>query len=504
MEQAIKDIIVVGGGTAGWMTAAALARCLNREAFNIRLIESDQIGIVGVGEATIPAIHEFNQLLGIDEKEFMRQSNATFKLGIEFCDWANKGDSYIHPFAAYGVPMEGVEFHHYWLRMRGQGDQAAFADYSLPITAARAGRFDYPSRDPRSPKSTYRYAFHFDAALYARYLRGWAEQRGVQRIEGKIVGVNQNGETGFIETVSMENGDLVSGDLFVDCSGFRALLIEQAMNAGYDDWSHWLPCNRAAAMPTENDGEPAPHTRARALTAGWQWKIPLQHRTGNGHVYCSDYLSDDEAVSLLRENVDGEPLAEPRLLRFTAGRRKQAWVKNCVAIGLSGGFLEPLESTSIYLIQSAIMKLIRNLPDASFKQVEIDEFNRQMNNKFEQVRDLLILHYKQIFRDDTPFWNYTRNMEIPEELAHRMALFKHRGVVAVEQSELFSEPSWLAVLLGQGLVPDSYDPRANVVALDELTRRMTQIRSMIAQAADSMPSHLQTIKAHCASDSIAA
>jgi tryptophan halogenase len=499
-QKRIENIVIVGGGTAGWMTAAAFARSLDPRQYKVRLVESDQIGIIGVGEATIPAIHEFNQFIGIDEVEFMKKTNATFKLGIEFRNWGSLGESYIHPFGRFGQAINGVGFHHYWLKMRQAGDPSGFEEYSLPITAARSGKFDYPSSDPHSPLSTYLYAFHFDAGLYARFLRQWCEQRGVERVEGKVVQVKQNTENGFIESISLESGESIAGDFFIDCTGFRGLLIEQTLKSGFDDWSHWLPCNRALAVPSENVGEPVPHTRATALTAGWQWRIPLQHRTGNGHVYCSEYLNDDEATQMVLDNVEGTPMAEPRLIRFTTGKRRKAWVNNCVAIGLSGGFLEPLESTAIYFIQSAIMKLVRNFPDASFSAVEADEFNRQIDSKFNQVRNLLIAHYKETQRDDTPFWNYCRNMSIPEDLTHRIELFRHRGHVSFKSSELFNEPSWLSVLIGQGVIPQSYDPRVDGVSEAEIGQRLEQIKTIIRQSAESMPGHASTIANNCAAD----
>lgn len=499
-QEAIRDVIVVGGGTAGWMTAAALAHSLDRRRYTVKLVESDLIGTVGVGEATIPAIHEFNQLLGIDEREFMRKTNASFKLGIEFVNWGRMGDSYIHPFAPYGQPMNGAGFHHAWLKMRQAGDSHGFEAYSMPIAAARTGRFDYPSKDPRSPRSTYQYAFHFDAGLYAKYLRQWSEARGVERIEGKVTEVKQDSESGFVKSITLESGQEIPGQLFIDCSGFRGLLIEQTLKAGFDDWSHWLPCDRAAPLPSENAGPPIPHTRATALTAGWQWRIPLQHRTGNGHVYCSEFISDDEAAQMLLDNTEGKPLAEPRVLRFTTGRRRRAWVRNCVAVGLSGGFLEPLESTAIYLIQSAIMKLIRNFPGSYINEVEVEEFNRQVNSKFDQVRNLIIVHYKQTEREDTPFWQYCRHMSIPDELQHRIELFRHRGHVAHKASELFNEPSWLAVLIGQGVIPETYDRRVDGLPDEQLRERLSRIREIIAQEAAAMPAHADTIARNCASE----
>jgi tryptophan halogenase len=498
MQEQIGRIVVAGGGTAGWMTAAGLARFLGASFCDIVLVESDAIGTVGVGEATIPAIHDFNNKLALDEQDLMRRTNATFKLGIEFVNWTRQGHAYIHPFGYYGRDMNGVAFHHYWLRNRELGDSTPFADYCLAIVAAKSGKFAHPKQYPRSIYSSYFYAFHLDATLYAKYLRNYAELRGVQRIEGRIVDAKLRGEDGFIESLTLENGEQIEGDLFIDCSGFRSLLIGGALQTAYEDWSHWLPCDRAVAVPSENVGDPIPYTRATAHAAGWQWRIPLQHRTGNGHVYCSEYISDDEAAQLVLDNIEGAAIAEPGVLKFTTGRREKIWNRNCVAIGLSSGFLEPLESTSIWLIQAAIMELIQSLPDRGFSKENIAEFNRNMALKFEQVRDFLIFHYKVTERDDSPFWQYCRNMSVPEGLEYRMKLFRKRGHVVYSPRELFIETNWLAVFMGQNLVPEAFDPRA--LCLDEQTtrQRLHQLKLMTRRTADSMPGHAATIARHCA------
>ncbi len=497
MQQPISRVVVVGGGTAGWMTAAALARFLDGTDTRIQLIESELIGTVGVGEATIPAIHDFNNKLGLDEREFMRKTSATFKLGIEFVDWTRIGDAYMHPFGTFGQDLNGVGFHHYWRSLHKFGDDADIGDYCLAQSAAKQGRFALPKSDPQSIYSTYAYAFHFDASKYAAYLRNYAEQRGVVRTEGKVVDVSIDSDSGFIDAVVLDDHQVIEGDLFVDCSGFRGLLIEQALHTGYEDWSHWLPCDRAVAIPSEHVRTPRPYTRATARQAGWQWNIPLQHRTGNGLVYCSQYLSDDEAVSMLQSNIEGEPLADPNLLRFTTGRRTKTWNRNCIAIGLSGGFLEPLESTSIWLIQAAIIELLRTFPDQGFAAVDIDSFNEVMASRFEQVRDFLILHYYRVERGDSDFWNACRTMSIPDSLACRIELFEKRGHVVYSNDELFIEGNWLSVLLGQNVIPKTWDPRVDCIARDELQKRLELMKSMVSKAAQMMPHHAETLTAHC-------
>lgn len=394
MAPLLKNIVIAGGGTAGWMTAAALSSLLGPDKLSITLIESEEIGSIGVGEATIPDIINFNHLLGIDEADFIRETNATFKLGIEFIDWGRKGERYIHPFGGHGVDMNGYDFHQYWLRSRAAGNPHPIDDYSLCAVAARHGRFTHPDPNPRSVLSHIRYAYHFDASLYARYLRAYAEKRGVRRVEGKIRTVVQAPETGHITQLDLEDGRSVEGEFFFDCSGFRSLLLGQALGVGHIDWSHWLPCNSALAVPSAHSGSLTPYTRVTAKASGWQWRIPTQVRTGNGHVYCRDFISDDEAASVLLSGLDGEALASPRTIRFTAGHRQTFWKKNCIAIGLSAGFLEPLESTSIYLIQEGISRFISLFPDSTLSDVLREEYNRHMKTEFEQVRDFIILHFK--------------------------------------------------------------------------------------------------------------
>jgi len=498
VDNRIRKVVIVGGGTAGWMTAAALSKVLVNNYCAIELIESESIGTVGVGEATIPQISTFNSLLGINEDEFVKATQGTFKLGIEFCDWGRKGDSYIHPFGVFGAPIGELPFHHYWLKMQQQGHFSKLDDFALACLAAPKMKFDRPKNIPNSPLSQIIYAFQFDAGLYAKYLRGLSEQRGVKRTEGKVVHVEQRSDDGFIQSVELENGERISADLFIDCSGFRGLLIEQTLNAGYEEWSHWLPCDRAVAVPCKKNGEPAPYTRSTAREAGWQWRIPLQHRTGNGLVYSSGCVNDDMAARTLLDNLDGEPLADLNRLRFSTGRRKKFWDKNVVAIGLSSGFIEPLESTSIHLIQSGISKLIGLFPNRNFDQADIDKYNDQSVNEIEAIRDFIIMHYKVTQRDDTEFWNYCRNMTVPDTLQNKLELFKSNGRLYREGDELFSEVSWLAVLYGQNMVPTSYHPLVDALDEKALLDYMYSIRDVIARAVDSMPSHADFIRRHCA------
>ena len=480
-------VLIVGGGTAGWMTAAALGRLLPPGSVNIRLVESEQIGTVGVGEATVPHIRFFNARLGFDEAEFMAQTRATFKLGIEFRNWAHVGDRYIHPFGAYGENLDGVEFHHLWLRARSAGGKRPIGDYSLPILAALDGRFTPPKDDPASIGSTYSYAYQFDATRYAAFLRSFAEGLGVRRTEGRIIDVSRNGESGLVESVMLEGGERLEADLFIDCSGFRGLLIGQAMESEFQDWSHWLPCDRAWAAPCRSDGPLLPYTRATAHESGWFWRIPLQHRVGNGHVYSSAFCSDEEALTALLAQMESEPGADPRQLRFKAGCRRLQWSGNVVAIGLASGFLEPLESTSIHLVQLAIGYLVDLFPDSGFDPVCADEFNRIMSLEYERIRDFLILHYHATRRDDTPFWDYCRTMPIPDSLAYRVDLFRERGVVAQYREGMFLDASWLAVLFGQDVMPRDYDPLADRVAPEMLEQHLATIRERCAQAVEAMP-----------------
>ena len=494
----IKSIAIVGGGTAGWMTAAALSKILGRDYATITLVESDAIGTVGVGEATIPQINIFNRMLGINEDEFVRRTKGSFKLGIQFVDWGRKGHTYFHPFGKYGVDMEGVSFHAYWQRLYSQGLAPWIDEYSLQSKAAEMGKFMRPIDAGKSPLSTIAYAFHFDAGLYALFLREYAEAAGVTRREGKIVQVHQRSGDGFIESVELEDGSRIEADLFIDCSGFHGLLIEGAMKSGYVDWSNYLPCNRAMAVPCAGLDAMTPYTRSTARDAGWQWRIPLQHRIGNGIVYCSDFISDDQVRDTLLANLDGEPLAEPRIIKFTTGHRNHYWIKNCVAIGLASGFMEPLESTSIWMIQSGIARLLSNFPDQSFAQVDIDRYNRVLTTETEEIRDFLVLHYKVTERDDTPFWNYCRNMDVPDRLAEKMEVFGNSGRCFRENEELFNDTSWFAVMTGQLMSPRRYDPVADLLTVEETQARLSQIQTAVINSAEYMPKHRDFIAENCA------
>lgn len=496
MTDAIQKIVIAGGGTAGWMTAAALAKAFGTHC-EIRLVESAEIGTVGVGEATIPHIQLFNEMLGVDENEFMRKTQATFKLGIEFVNWKQIGESYVHPFGVYGDDIAAVPFHHYWLKLNSLGLAPALEDFSLTTQAAYSNKFMRPIAIQDSPLSKLNYAFQFDAGLYAAFLRDYSEVRGVKRVEGKIAQVHLREGDGFIQSLQLENGENIDGDLFIDCTGFRGLLIEQALHTGYEDWSHWLPCDRALAVPCTNTGELTPYTRATAHSAGWQWRIPLQHRTGNGHVYASRFMSDDEACALLLKNLDGEPLAEPKPLRFTTGKRKRFWNKNCVAIGLASGFMEPLESTSIHLIQTAIARLISLFPTRSFHQSEINLYNQRADYEYERIRDFLILHYNATERRDSAFWNHCREMEIPEYLREKMSLYQNSGRIYRESDELFSVPSWLAVFEGQGVRARGYHPLVDTMDIDVLSAHLANHKKIIAKCTSLMPEHFQFIQQHC-------
>jgi tryptophan 7-halogenase len=493
----VTNIVIVGGGTAGWMTAAALAKVLNRD-YDIRLIESDEIGIVGVGEATIPQIKLFNNVLELDEYDFVRKTQGSFKLGIQFVDWGRIGDRYIHGFGTIGQDRGLVPFHHYWLKQFQRDRADGIGAYSINTAAAPANKFLNASNIPNSPLSSVAYAYHFDAGLYARYLRAYAEARGVRRTEGKIMEVVQRGEDGFIEAVVLAGGERIGGELFVDCSGFRGLLIEQTLKAGYDDWTHWLPCNRAMAVPSENVGPPTPYTRSSARTAGWQWRIPLQHRTGNGYVYSSEHISDDEAAATLLKNLEGRALADPRPLRFVTGKRRKFWVKNVVAIGLSSGFMEPLESTSIHLIQAGVARLISFFPDQGFNETLIDRFNRQSAFEFERIRDFLILHYHATERDDTPFWNYCRTMSVPQQLQDYIDLFRESGRFHRESDELFAVTSWVQVMLGQRITPRAYHPMVDLLSDAEIGEFVDGVKTLMDRCVAAMPTHAEFIARNCA------
>jgi tryptophan halogenase len=493
----VREIAIVGGGTAGWMAAAILGRRLIPGGVGVRVIESPEIGIIGVGEATIPPIRLFNQALGIDEDEFLRKTRGTLKLGIEFKDWQGPGHRYFHPFGVYGANPEQVSIHQDWLKLRQSGDISSLEEFSLNSVAARLGRIPAASAsdDPLSP--VFGYAFHFDAGLYAEYLRGYALARGVVRLERKIVGVDLRSEDGFIRALQLDDGRQVEADLFIDCSGFRGLLIEQALKTGYEDWSRWLPCDRAAAVPCESASPLTPFTRSTARIAGWQWRIPLQHRIGNGYVYCSRFISDDQAAAALLGNLDGKAQAEPRFLRFCTGRRRKFWNKNCIALGLAGGFLEPLESTSIHLIQKGLTHLLNFFPDRNCAPVVVEEFNRLAIKEYERIRDFIILHYKANAYGDAPLWNDCRNMMIPDELAYKIRQFKGSGRVVKYGGDLFAATSWIAVLLGQDVWPERNDRLVDQRDAAALRTQLQQLRSFIGQAAASAPLHEAYLARRC-------
>ena len=495
-DSRIRDVVILGGGTAGWMAAAALSASMG-DQLRIRLIESEQIGTVGVGEATIPALRLFNGLVGIDEDAFLRASQGTFKLGIEFLNWGRIGESYMHAFGQIGQSLDLIEFWQYWLRGRKEGVAENLGKYSFNENVARAGKFARLQRIPNSELEGIGYAFHFDASLYARFLRDISEKNGVIRTEGRIVKVNQDAESGFVRSLILESGEEIAGELFIDCSGFRAMLMEQTLDVGYVDWSHWLPCDHAIAVPTANSGPPKPFTQSIAHRAGWQWRIPLQHRTGNGCVFSSAYMSEDEARQILLDNVEGAPLAEPRLIQFKTGMREKAWHRNVVALGLASGFIEPLESTSIHLVQNGIARLISHFPDRGFAQVNIDTYNRRIGYDYERIRDFIILHYTANQRDE-PFWRYLRDMDLPDSLSAKIELFKATGRIFREQEELFAEVGWFQVLVGQNIIPETYHPLADVLTQDELAGFLRDIRTIVSAPVPHLPSHGDFITRYCA------
>jgi tryptophan halogenase len=494
----LKTIVIAGGGTAGWMCAAALAKVL-RGRYRVVLIESEEIGTVGVGEATIPHIRTFNELLEINENDFLRATQGTFKLGIEFVDWGKVGDRYLHGFGRIGQNLWTIGFEQYWHRMNQQGKAPDLSDYCINHIAARRNKFMRPTHEVKnSPLNEIAYAFHFDAGMYARFLRRYSEQRGVERIEGKIVDVALHAETGHITSLRLADGASVEGDLFLDCSGFRGLLIEQALETGYDDWTRWLPCDRAVAVPCETVKPLLPYTRSTAHRAGWQWRIPLQNRIGNGHVFSSSHMSEDEATSILLANIDGKPTDEPRVLKFVTGRRRLAWHRNCIAVGLASGFIEPLESTSIHLIQTMIARLMVFFPDRGFSQLDIDEFNREAKFEYERVRDFIILHYHLTQRDDSAFWKECRAMNVPITLRHKMDLYQTHGRIFREGHELFADMAWLQVMHGQGLRARSYHPLADLPSEREVEEYLASVKGIVARCVDVMPDHEAFVTKHCA------
>ncbi|MFL6602705.1 MAG: tryptophan halogenase family protein [Steroidobacteraceae bacterium] len=484
-----QKIVIVGGGTAGWMSAALLARVTGGRLGQITLVESDEIGTIGVGEATIPYIRDFNRILGLDEGEFLRETRGTIKLGIEFRDWTRLGHSYTHPFGRIGAPIGQTAFQHLLTRSRLQGGDGDFHAYSLCCMAARLNRFAPSPPADVGVHSTLGYAYHFDAGLYARYLRNYAEKRGVVRVEGRIVEVQQRPEDGHISRLRLANGGQIEGSLFIDCSGLIGLLIEKTLASGFEDWSHWLPCNSAAFVPSEKLAPLVPYTRSTARAAGWQWRIPLQHRTGNGYVFCRDFIPDDTAAAVLLDGLDAKPLAEPRFIRFKAGRRREFWKKNVVSIGLAAGFLEPLESTSIHLIHSGLIKLLDLWPREAMDPLLADQYNQAVGAEYEAIRDFLILHYKSTERDDSPFWRYCRDNSIPDSLTYKMEHFRRSSRIILTRGDLFQPPSWLAVFLGQNVIPQDYDPLADLIPDATLRAQLDGMRAEIERKAASLPTH---------------
>lgn len=484
-------VVVAGGGTAGWMTAAALAGTLG-ETIDLTLVESDAIGTIGVGESTIPPIVLFNRLLGIDEAEFMRATQATFKLGIKFENWKDVGETYFHSFGTTGKDHWSAGFQHFWLHGLTQGQQHSYDDYCLELKAALEGKFAH------LPDDKMNYAYQLDSGLYAAFLRKRAERDGAKRIEGRIAEVELDGASGDIAALRLDGDRRIEGDLFIDCTGFRALLIEGALHAGFDDWTHYLPCDSAIAVQTASVRPPVPYTRAIAHDSGWQWRIPLQHRQGNGIVYCSRYLDKDAALERLFTTVEGERLVEPNFIRYTTGVRRKQWHRNCVAVGLSGGFMEPLESTSIHLIQRAVLRIIRMLPGGPVSERDIAEFNDQQFTDMEQIRDFLILHYKVTERRDSPFWRHCAALPMPDSLEQKIELFRETGRVFRKNEELFVENSWVQVMMGQGIMPQSYHPIATRLRADELDKFLTMLRESVAKTVAGLPDHQTYISRYCA------
>jgi tryptophan halogenase len=489
-------VVIVGGGTAGWLAAASLARLIGPAA-RIELVESDAIGTVGVGEATIPQIRLLLRVLGINEDDFMRHTGATIKLGIQFEGWGDPGGAYMHAFGSTGRPLALLGFHHYWLRAQSQELRSDLWDFSFNLKAAHANRFQRVEADPQTGLDALVYAYHFDASQVATYLRRYAEHLGVKRTEGRVVGVEQDAESGNITEVRLDDERRVAGDLFIDCSGFRGLLIEDTLEAGFEDWSHWLPCDRAVAVQCERVSPIVPYTRAIAREAGWQWRIPLQSRTGNGHVFCSDFMGEDQATSALLENLDGAVRGEPRVIRFTTGRRKQFWKGNCVALGLASGFMEPLESTSIHLVQSGVDRLVKLFPGSNAEPSAVDEYNRQTRREFELIRDFLVLHYHLNQRPGA-FWEACRHMELPDGLARKMELFRSTGGIVREAEDLFAEEAWLQVMIGQGIEPGAWHPMADRLSHEQLAQFMSQSKKLVKQAVNRITSHESFIAQHCA------
>lgn len=492
-SMSIKSIVIVGGGSAGWMTAATLSKVLDLSKYNVTLIESEDIRGVSVGEATIPQITLFNRILGIDETDFIRATNATYKLGIEFKDWKHQGHAYFHPFGSFGINMEALPFHHFWLKRFNEGAGGDLCSYSIEAMAAKSGRFGKVKAQSNSPLANMSYAYHFDSTLYANFLRDFAVKRGVRHVNGKVEAVSKH-LNGHINTLTLQDGQCIDGEFYIDCSGFRSLLLEKEMGATFNDWSDLLPCDSAIAIPCKSaDSMLKPYTQSSAKAAGWTWRIPLQHRIGNGYVYSSKFTEKDVVLDELMAQLEGEPLAEPNFLAWKTGMRPQSWINNCLGIGLSAGFIEPLESTGLHLIQSAIARLMTLFPDNRFCQSDIDMYNRQTEKEFEQIRDFIVLHYALTERNDSEFWRYCRNIPLSESLTQKMQLYKDSGRIFRIDNELFNETSWLAVMHGQGLRSEGYHPLVDRMSTSLIDERLTHIESVIDKSASVLPEHAQFI-----------
>lgn len=490
-NNSVKKVVIAGGGTAGWVAAAALSKQLGK-LLDVVLVESDQIGTVGVGEATIPPMRTFHSLLGIDEQEFMRATEAVFKLGISFKNWGQIGDEYIHPFGSTGQGSYLADFQHFWLHAKSKGINAEFGEYSLEVQAAKANKF------ATSKTGSINYAYHLDATRYAQFLRQFSEKHGAKRIEGKIQQVQQHPD-GDIKALLLESGEIIEGDLFIDCTGFIGLLIDKTLNTPYEDWSHWLPCNSAIAIQTESVEPPKPYVTCTAHQAGWQWHIPLQHRVGNGNVFCSDFMSDDQAKTHLLNNVKGKVLTDPRVIKYKTGRRKVFWNQNCIALGLSSGFVEPLESTSIYLFMIGVVRLMSMFPFNGITQAITKEYNQQLIAELENIRDFIILHYHVTSREDSEFWRYCKNMSVPDSLSHRLELFKEHALSYQDSRELFRRDSWLHVMLGQGLMPQHYHSIFQTMSDEEMIGHLSKMRSTIADVVAKLPMHHEFVNHYCKS-----
>ena len=494
---AVKKIVIVGGGTAGWMAAASLSRFAVGKSLDIRLIESTSIGTVGVGEATIPSIVSFNNSIGLDELEFIRATRASFKLGIQFEDWHKQGEHFFHPFADYGINFNGIEFQHYFYRQKKNNPAENLHDYSIACQLAKHNHFAQPLESPNNPLADYSYAYHFDATLYAKALRELSVARGVAHIDEKVKQVRLRESNGFIESLLLENNEIIEGDLFIDCTGFKGMLIEETLNTGYEDWSEWLLCDSAVAVQCQNTQDPTPYTRVSALDAGWMWQIPLQHRMGNGYVFSSRFLDKEMATQTLLNKISGAPITTPKPFSFIAGRRKKVWNKNCYALGLASGFLEPLESTSISLIQTGITHLLSFFPDMSFDTAMINEVNRRHQHEMERIRDFIILHYKLTQRTDTEFWRYCQSMQIPESLQHKIELFKSCGHILQHEPEAFEKSSWLSIYHGFGVTPLRTDNRIDHIKDTDIQHQLEKIKHSLAQAGKNAISHAEFIRKHC-------